>query len=158
MTRKGVGEGWVVSFERYDFAYNRPERWNRFFEILNMRLALQVSLKNINYCMGSHNGSIDTTHTQPPPPCNLQYLSRDSDTRILTSGFLHGSVSPKPLIILLGPFIIFRKFAEIFAAQGAPPVSFTPVVYLPPVSLLPVAIWHRRRWHQWQICHRYQQH
>jgi hypothetical protein len=27
----------------------------------------------------------------------------------LTSGFLHGSVSPKPLIIPLGPFRIFSK-------------------------------------------------
>jgi hypothetical protein len=37
---------------------------------------------------------------------------------------------------------IFRKFAEIFAAQGAPPVSLTPVANeknLPPVSLIPVA-------------------
>ncbi len=28
----------------------------------------------------------------------------------------------------------FRKFAEIFARQGAPPVSTTPVANLPPVS------------------------
>jgi hypothetical protein len=27
----------------------------------------------------------------------------------------------------LGRFEFFRKFAEIFAAQGAPPVSLTPV-------------------------------
>jgi hypothetical protein len=39
----------------------------------------------------------------------------------------HESVSPKPLIIPLGPFRIFRKFAEIFAAQGLPPVSWTRV-------------------------------
>ncbi len=32
---------------------------------------------------------------------------RDSATRFLTSGFLHGSVSPKPLIIPLGQFQIF---------------------------------------------------
>jgi hypothetical protein len=44
--------------------------------------------------------------------------------RFSTSGFFHESVSPKPLSIPLGPF---RKFAEIFAAQGAPPVSVTPV-------------------------------
>jgi hypothetical protein len=37
------------------------------------------------------------------------------------------AVSPKPLSIPLGPFEFFRKFAEIFAAQGAPPVSLTPV-------------------------------
>jgi hypothetical protein len=37
---------------------------------------------------------------------------------------------PKPLSIPLGQFRIFsRKFAEIFAAQGAPPVSLTPVVH-----------------------------
>jgi len=35
------------------------------------------------------------------------------------SGFFHGSVSPKSLIIPIGLFQIFRKFAEIFAAQGA---------------------------------------
>jgi hypothetical protein len=31
----------------------------------------------------------------------------------------------KPLIIALGSFQIFQKFAEIFASQGAPPVSTT---------------------------------
>ncbi len=35
--------------------------------------------------------------------------------------------SPKPLSIPLGPFPIFLKFAEIIAAQGAPPLSLTPV-------------------------------
>jgi hypothetical protein len=39
---------------------------------------------------------------------------------ILTCGFFHESVSPKPLNILLGPFQIFFKFVEVFAAQGAP--------------------------------------
>jgi hypothetical protein len=37
------------------------------------------------------------------------------------------SVSPKPLIIPFRIFEFFRKFAEIFAAQGLPPVSTTPV-------------------------------
>ncbi len=41
--------------------------------------------------------------------------------------FFHESVSPKPLNIPSGPFQIFLKFAEIFAAQGAPPVLLTPV-------------------------------
>jgi hypothetical protein len=36
------------------------------------------------------------------------------------------SVSPKPQSIPLGLFQIFRKFAEIFTCQGAPPVSITP--------------------------------
>jgi hypothetical protein len=47
---------------------------------------------------------------------------------IFGSGFRHGSVSPKPLIIPLGPFQIFQKVVEIFAAQDAPPASTTPVV------------------------------
>ncbi len=55
-------------------------------------------------------------------------------------------------------FDFFRKFAEIFAAQGTQPVSTTPAANLPPVLLIPVAICHRRHWHQWQICRRYHWH
>ena len=43
------------------------------------------------------------------------------------SGFFHESVSPQPQSIPFRPFRIFRKFAEIFASQGAPPVWTTPV-------------------------------
>jgi len=38
--------------------------------------------------------------------------------------FFHESVSPKPLWVPI-PFQFFRKFAEIFATQCAPPVSLT---------------------------------
>ncbi len=62
-------------------------------------------------------------------------LSRD----FLLLVFCHESVSPKPLNIPLGPFQIFWKFAEIFAAQGWPPVSTTPVANLPPVATTLVA-------------------
>jgi hypothetical protein len=41
---------------------------------------------------------------------------RDTATRFSTSGFFHESIFPNP-----------GKFVEIFAAQGAPPVSLTPV-------------------------------
>jgi hypothetical protein len=34
---------------------------------------------------------------------------------------------PQALIISLGPFQIYQKFAEISEAQGAPPVSLTPM-------------------------------
>jgi hypothetical protein len=51
---------------------------------------------------------------------------RDSVTRFFASGFFHESVSPQPQSIPLGTFRIFRKFAEIFASKGAPPVSMTP--------------------------------
>ncbi len=40
---------------------------------------------------------------------------------------------------LEGRFEFFRKFAEIFAAKGWPPVSTTPAAKLPPVSTTPVA-------------------
>jgi hypothetical protein len=43
---------------------------------------------------------------------------------------------PSPRVFHIDRFEFFRKFAEIFASQGAPPVSTT----------------------QWQICHRYQRH
>jgi hypothetical protein len=39
----------------------------------------------------------------------------ESDTRFSTSGFFHGSVSPWPLSILLGPFQIFMKIRGVFA-------------------------------------------
>jgi hypothetical protein len=43
--------------------------------------------------------------------------------------FFHESVSPKHLSIpfTAGISDFLRNFAEIFAAQGAPPVSLTPV-------------------------------
>ncbi len=41
-----------------------------------------------------------------------------------------------------------RKFAEIFAAQGLPTVSTTPV------AICHRRRWHRCRWYRWQICHR----
>ncbi len=64
----------------------------------------------------------------------MNQISGDSATRFSTSGFLRGSVSPKPLIIQvsLGPFRIFFQNAEIFAAS-------------------------LRTWDRWQNCHRYQQ-
>ncbi len=36
--------------------------------------------------------------------------------------FFYELVSPKTLSVLLGPFRFFRKFLEVFAAQGAPAV------------------------------------
>jgi hypothetical protein len=72
--------------------------------------------------------------------------------------FFHESPSHKPLIITLGSFRIFRKFAEIFASQGAPPVSTTSVANLLSVSITPVANCCRSQRHRRQICHRYQRH
>ncbi len=44
--------------------------------------------------------------------------------------FFMNQFPPSPRVYHLGRFEFFRKFAEIFAAQGWPPVSTTPVVNL----------------------------
>jgi hypothetical protein len=50
--------------------------------------------------------------------------------------FFMNQFSQKPLSIPLGSFRIFYKFREIFADQGAPPVSTTPVLNLPLVPMV----------------------
>jgi hypothetical protein len=50
--------------------------------------------------------------------------------------------APENNIKVISNFL--RKFTEIFASQGAPPLSTTPVANLPPVPLVlltPVANW-----------------
>ncbi len=61
--------------------------------------------------------------------------------------FFMNQFPPSPRVFHVDRFKFFRKFAKIFASQGAPPVSTTPAAKLPPDQ--------RRRW---QICHRYQRH
>ncbi len=67
--------------------------------------------------------------------------------------FFMNQFPPSPRVFHLDRFEFFRKFAEIFASQGAPPVSTTPVANfstifasvvdtaanLPPVSTIPAA-------------------
>jgi hypothetical protein len=53
--------------------------------------------------------------------------------------FCMNQFPPSPRVFHLDHFKFFRKFAEIFASQGAPLVSTTPVANLPPVSATPVA-------------------
>ena len=53
--------------------------------------------------------------------------------------FFINQFPPSIWVYHYGHFEFFRKFAEIFASQGAPPVSTTPVANLPPVSAPPVA-------------------
>ncbi len=53
--------------------------------------------------------------------------------------FFMNQFPPSPRVFHLDHFKFFRKFAEIFASQGAPPVSTTLVANLPPVSTTPVA-------------------
>ncbi len=53
---------------------------------------------------------------------------------IFASGFFMNQFSPRPRVSHKDCFKFFRKFAEIFASQGAPPVSTTSVANLPLVS------------------------
>ncbi len=55
------------------------------------------------------------------------YILKGQRHEIFDFKFFHESVSPKLWGYHSGRFEFFRKFAEIFAAQGAPPVSLTPV-------------------------------
>jgi hypothetical protein len=52
---------------------------------------------------------------------------KGSATRFSTSGFFMNQFPPSPWVYQKGRFEFFRKFAEIFTAQGWPPVSLTPV-------------------------------
>jgi hypothetical protein len=63
----------------------------------------------------------------------------DSVTRFFASVFVHESVSPSLRVSQYNHFEFCRKFAEIFASQGAPPVSTKLVANLPPVSTTPAA-------------------
>ncbi len=45
--------------------------------------------------------------------------------------FFMNQFPPSPRVSLYDRFKFFRKFLEIFASQGAPPVSMTPVTNLP---------------------------
>jgi hypothetical protein len=83
--------------------------------------------------------------------------------------FFMNQFPPSPRVSHWDRFECFRKFAEIFASKGAPPVSTTPVANFatslasvvdvsttptakfPPVSTTPVAICHRYQRHRWQF-------
>ncbi len=62
--------------------------------------------------------------------------------------FFMNQFPPSSRVFHLDRFKFFREFAEIFASQGAPPVSMTLVANLH----------HRYQWHWWQICHQCQRH
>ncbi len=67
--------------------------------------------------------------------CSYKRMLSTAET--LRRGIIKGTVSrdflllnqfpPSPRVFHLDRFEFFRKFAEIFASQGAPPVSTTPV-------------------------------
>ncbi len=70
---------------------------------------------------------------------NLAPLKGTVSRDLLLLVFFMNQFPPSPRVFHLDRFKFFRKFAEIFACQGAPPVSTTPVANLPPVSATPVA-------------------
>jgi hypothetical protein len=71
--------------------------------------------------------------------CQLWYLKGQCHEIFFFWFFFINQFPPSPRVFHLDRFEFFRKFAEIFASQGAPPVSTTPVANLPPVSTTPVA-------------------
>jgi hypothetical protein len=73
-------------------------------------------------------------------------MSRD----FLLLVFFMNQFPPSPRVSHYYRFDFFRKFAEIFASQAAPPVSKTPVTNLSPVSTIPAATFHRYQRHRWQ--------
>ncbi len=70
-----------------------------------------------------------------PWECLKGTVSRDF---LLLVSFMN-QFPPSPWVYYWGRFKFFRKFAEIFADQGWPPVSTTPVANWPPVSTTPAA-------------------
>jgi hypothetical protein len=69
----------------------------------------------------------------------LQILKGTVSRDFLLLVFFMNQFPPSPRVLHLDRFKFFRKFAEIFASQGAPPVTTTPAAKLPPVSTTPVA-------------------
>ncbi len=76
-----------------------------------------------------------TTYLFPHHTLFKGTVSRD----FLLLVFFMNQFPPSPRVFHKDHFKFFRKFAEIFASQGAPPVSTTPVANLPRVSASPVA-------------------
>jgi hypothetical protein len=71
--------------------------------------------------------------------CKLEWFKGTVSRDFLLLVFFTNQFPPSPRVFHLDRFEFFRKFAEIFASQGAPPVSTTLVANLPPVSATPVA-------------------
>ncbi len=64
------------------------------------------------------------------------FLHQDSVTRFFASGFFLEPVSPKPLIILLGPFRIFSKIrGDIRSSRFATGVNYTGGKWKKPLTL-----------------------
>ncbi len=80
------------------------------------------------------NGPIQLVYTKKPNVIKGT-MSRD----FLLLFFFMNQFPPSPKVSHEDRFDFFRKFSEIFASQGAPPVSTTPVANLPPMSTTPTA-------------------
>jgi hypothetical protein len=67
------------------------------------------------------------SHLPQADPFSLVPTFKGSLTRNFRLKVFFRNQPPKPQGIPLGPFQIFRKFAEICTAQGVPQVSLSPV-------------------------------
>ena len=112
------------TFGRYQcdvYSRHKSQRKKNSAHILVLPPWIQIYMKPQNF-VGSGSSRSDLKGT----------VSRD----FLLLVFFMNQFPPSPRVFHLDRFEFFRKFAEIFASQGAPPVSTTPVAIFPPVSLL----------------------
>ncbi len=87
-----------------------------------------------------YNNCLLTRHQyQAATQCSYITLKGTVSRDYLPLVFFMNQFPPSPRVSHQDRFEFFQKFAEIFASQGAPPVSTTPAAYLPPVSRTPAA-------------------
>ncbi len=103
----------VVSLPLILYLTGLWEKKNQLEHLMDVNFSRVFAFTSIQFLsIGWTTKLLPGTHT---------LVLKGSATRFPISGFFHESVSPKPLSILLGSFRFFsRKFAEIFASQGAP--------------------------------------
>jgi hypothetical protein len=80
-----------------------------------------------------------SNHTDRQARTGDTVLVKGTVSRDFLLFFFMNPFQPSPRVFHLDRIEFFQKFAEIFASQGAPPVSTTPVAKLPTVSTTPVA-------------------
>ncbi len=85
------------------------------------------------------NGICKTNDAENYLKATVQPLKGRVSQDFLLLVFFMNQFPPSSRVFHLDRFEFFRKFAEIFASQGAPLVSTTPVENWPPVSTTPAA-------------------
>ena len=93
----------------------------------------------ILHSVSDQNQNLQNCFTTPNKMTSEDDIKGTVSRDFLLLVFFMNQFPPSPRVFHLDRFEFFRKFAEIFASQGAPPVSTTLVANLPPASATPVA-------------------